>query len=84
MIIVNKSEIRIEGNENVILSEYLSLTNIIFNEIDLSNFNIEEIKNTINMIMNNKNVNEIKKHYVNKEFHNLKDELGIRRFEDGK
>lgn len=79
MITVNKGEIKLDGDENTIMAEYLSLTSIIFNEIDLSNFNIEEIKNTINMIMYNKNANEIKKHYANKEFNNLRDELGIRR-----
>ena len=84
MIKINKDKLSIEGNESIIMAEYLTLTGVIFNQLDLSNFNIEEIKNTINMIMNNKNVNEIKKHYVNKEFNNIKDELGIRRFKDGK
>ena len=84
MITVDKGKLFIDGEEGVIIAEYLTLTSVIFNEVDLSNFNIEEIKNTINMIMNNKNGNEIRNHYANKEFDNLKDELGIRRFEDGK
>ena len=84
MIIINKGQVSIEGNESVVMAEYLTLTGVIFNQLDLSNFNIEEIKNTINMIMNSKNANEIRNHYANKDFNNLKDELGIRRFEDGK
>lgn len=52
MITVNKGFAEIEGNENVIIAEYLALTSLIFNEIDLSNFNIEKLKNTINMIIN--------------------------------
>lgn len=79
MITVNKSEIKLDGGENTIMAEYLSLTSIIFNKIDLSNFEIDYLKETINMIMDNKNANEIKKHYANKEFNNLRDELGIRR-----
>lgn len=84
MITVNKSKVFMDGDEAIIIAEYFKLTSVIFNEVDLSNFNIDYLKETINMIMDNKNVNEIKKHYANKEFNNLRDELGIRRFEDGK
>ena len=82
MITVNKGEVKLDGYENTIMAEYLTLTSLIFNDLDLSNFEIDYLKETINMIMDNKNSNEIKKHYANKEFNNLRDELGIRRIED--
>ena len=82
MITVNKGEVKLDGYENTIMAEYLTLTSLIFNDLDLSNFEIDYLKEAINMIMDNKNSNEIKKHYANKEFNNLRDELGIRRIED--
>ena len=82
MITVNKGEVKLDGYENTIMAEYLTLTSLIFNDLDLGNFEIDYLKETINMIMDNKNSNEIKKHYANKEFNNLRDELGIRRIED--